>query len=68
MLLTLPRNYELTFTVMEEQKERNERKLDIRQRDTHLTNIHRQRHIDRSKDIAQNREMATNRKLGRPQK
>ena len=54
--------------IMEEQKERNERKHDSRQKNTHLTNIHKQRHIDRSKNIAQNREMATNRKLGRPQK
>ena len=33
-----------------------------------MTNIHRQKHIDRSKDIAQDREMTTHKKLGRPQK
>ena len=50
--------------IMKEQKEGNERKHDSRQKNTHLTNIHKQRLIDRSKDITRNREMATSRKLG----
>ena len=54
--------------IMEEQRERHRRKHDIRQRDTHLTNIHRQKHIDRSKDIAQNREMTTHKKVGKTPK
>ena len=55
--------------IMEEQRERHRRKHDIRQRDTHLTNVHRQKYIDRSKNIAQNREMTTHKKVGKtPQK
>ena len=39
--------------IMKEQKEGNERKHDSRRKNTHLTNIHRQRLIDRSKERTQ---------------
>ena len=39
--------------IMKEQKEGNERKHDSRRKNTHLTNIHRQRLIDRSEERTQ---------------